>query len=306
MKDYFDGLYEPVEVLADGDEFCLELGDASNGSITPETSAADLLRLDLSVFDKLVGPFEVKGAEVGDALEVEVLGVEHRGWGWTAVLPGFGLFAGDANVPADMQGPAIKVWRVFGDVARARFGGLDVEVPVSPFLGVLGTAPPTRRLSVIPPRSNGGNMDFRCLRAGARALFPCYVRGGGLFVGLDGHLAQGMGEVCGTAIEAPVRATLRVRVRRGLRLDAPVFLVGPVSRGVDHYVFSGVDTEPVGAIKRSVLSAINALSAHMEPVEAYMLLSVVGDVCFSEVVDMPNYFAVTMVPKDVLGVELLP
>ena len=29
----------------------------------------------------------------GDALEVEVLSLKHKGWGWNAVIPGFGLLA---------------------------------------------------------------------------------------------------------------------------------------------------------------------------------------------------------------------
>jgi len=306
LKDFFDSGYTPVESLSDGDELTLDLPDASNGTITPQTKSEDLLKLDLSVFDKLVGPFEVRGAEAGDALEVEVVAVEHRGWGWTSVLPGFGLFAGDANAPADMQGPALKIWRVRDGAAEARFGELDVSVPISPFLGVLGTAPPTRRLTVIPPRENGGNMDYRCLTSGSRVFLPCYVRGGMLFVGLDGHLAQGQGEICGTAIEAPVRATLRVRLRRGLHLSSPAFIVEPQTKSAKHYVFSGIDVDPLKAIKKSVLAAVDPLSRYMSPVEAYMLLSVVADVGFSELVDMPNYLATTAVPKDPLKVELLP
>ena len=35
----------------------------------------------------------VKGAEPGDVLEVEIVSLRPRDWGWTAIIPGFGLLA---------------------------------------------------------------------------------------------------------------------------------------------------------------------------------------------------------------------
>src|SRR3978361_868429 len=37
------------------------------------------------------GPVFLKGAQPGDALEVEILEFAARDWGWTAIIPGFGL-----------------------------------------------------------------------------------------------------------------------------------------------------------------------------------------------------------------------
>jgi Predicted acetamidase/formamidase len=37
------------------------------------------------------GPVYVKGAEPGDTLAVELLEFHPQGWGWTAIIPGFGL-----------------------------------------------------------------------------------------------------------------------------------------------------------------------------------------------------------------------
>jgi acetamidase/formamidase len=52
---------------------------------------------------------------------------------------------------------------------------------------------------------------------------------GALFSMVDGHAAQGDGEVCGTAIETPMRATVRLTVRKDLQVPEPQFLT---SRGV--------------------------------------------------------------------------
>ena len=43
----------------------------------------------------LAGPIAVEGAAPGDTLVVEILDIQTRGWGWTAVLPGLGLLADD-------------------------------------------------------------------------------------------------------------------------------------------------------------------------------------------------------------------
>ena len=40
---------------------------------------------------RLTGPIRIDGAEPGDVLEINVLQVEHRGWGWSSVLPGLGF-----------------------------------------------------------------------------------------------------------------------------------------------------------------------------------------------------------------------
>ena len=76
----------------------------------------------------------------------------------------------------------------------------------------MGVAPNTEEmLSTIPPRANGGNMDDPSLVVGTTVYFPVFVNGALFSIG-DGHAVQGYGEVCGTAIEAPMTFTYRLRV----------------------------------------------------------------------------------------------
>ena len=75
--------------------------------------------------------------------------------------------------------------------------------------------------STIPPRRWGGNIDCKELVAGATLYLPIPVDGA-LFSAGDGHAAQGDGEVCGTAIEAPVTAQVTLDVRDDLALDWPI------------------------------------------------------------------------------------
>ena len=75
--------------------------------------------------------------------------------------------------------------------------------------------------STIPPRRSGGNIDCKELVAGTTLFLPVPVDGA-LFSAGDGHAAQGDGEVSGTAIEAPVEATLTLDLRDDLELEWPI------------------------------------------------------------------------------------
>ena len=65
--------------------------DASGGQVKPGASVEDFLAIDRNRIHALTGPIRMDGAEPGDVLEIQVLQVEHRGWGWTSVIPGLGF-----------------------------------------------------------------------------------------------------------------------------------------------------------------------------------------------------------------------
>lgn len=76
----------------------------------------------------------------------------------------------------------------------------------------MGVAPATSELlSTIPPRANGGNMDDPNMTKGTTIYFPVFVEGGLFSIG-DGHALQGHGEVCGTAIEVPLRVIYEIEL----------------------------------------------------------------------------------------------
>jgi acetamidase/formamidase len=54
----------------------------------------------------------------------------------------------------------------------------DIQIPYEPFCGVTGVGPrESGRLTTIPPRENGGNIDIRHLTPGTRVVFPVLVPG---------------------------------------------------------------------------------------------------------------------------------
>ncbi|MEA2578983.1 MAG: hypothetical protein QOD78_2571, partial [Chloroflexota bacterium] len=151
---------------------------------------------------------------------------------------------------------------------------------------------------------HGGNMDTRHLTAGATLFLPVFHEGARLSVG-DGHAAQGDGEVCGTAIETPMEATLRLTVRKDLHVTAPEFLTAPgaaAERPVGRrYATDGVGPDLMTAARDAVRRMIDWLGREhgLAPIDAYLLCSVAVDLRISEIVDMPNVVVTAHCPLSI-------
>jgi acetamidase/formamidase len=115
----------------------------------------------------------------------------------------------------------------------------------------------------------------------------------------DGHAAQGDGEVCGTAIETPMRAVVRLTVRDDIHVTAPEFLTADVSTPVGRrYATDGVGPDLNGAARDAVRRMIDWLGREhgISAVDAYLLTSVAIDLRISEIVDMPNVIVTAHCP----------
>jgi len=297
----WDRAIEPVRVARSGDRLLFECKDAAGGHFDASSTADDIGSLNPDAANPVTGPVFVEGAEPGDALKIRIDTLHPSGFGWTAILPGFGLLA-------DQFGePALKLWdydvsgnrpAVFSDIAK---------VPLRPFIGTVGLAPAASgRHSVIPPRRVGGNMDIRDISAGTTLYLPVEVEGALLSIG-DTHAAQGDGEVCGTAIESAMDVEVTVEVVKGAALKTPYFETGgPVSRHIDAKGFlatTGIGPDLMAAARDSVSAMIDLLTktTGMSANDAYMLCSVCGDLRISEIVDAPNWVVSFYFPKLVLG-----
>ena len=152
-------------------------------------------------------------------------------------------------------------------------------------------------LSTIPPRANGGNMDDPSLVEGTTVYFPVFVEGALFSIG-DGHAVQGYGEVCGSAIEAPMTFTYRLRVIK----DKPA-IEEPQYETEDHYAVTGFGETIDIATKKAVNYMVDYLSNNYDISEedSYMLCSLVGDLKIAEVVDVPNMLVTMHFPKSILN-----
>lgn len=270
----FDNAREPVVTIDSGDVVVMKCREGADGQFKPGSGVEVVENLDWARIHSLIGPVYVNGAEPGDTLAVEILDFQHQGWGWTCIVPIFGLLREDFPINA------VHVWKVGSDDrAELRPG---VRVPVEPFMGVMGVASrePGPR-STLPPTHLGGNLDSRHLKKGSTLYLPVEVSGA-LFSTGDGHLAQGDGEVCGLAVEGPLTVTLRFTVEKRSISHAQYVTSGPTTSKVDgfgHYVTGSSGKDMLTCCEGAVRSMIDLLEEKhgLERLEAYFLCSAAGD-----------------------------
>ncbi len=290
----WDPAISPIETVDSGALVEFDLLDAAGGQLSADSTVEDLGRLDFDRVDQVNGPIAVVGAEPGDTLQIDLLEFEPADWGWTASIPGFGLLADQ------FPDPYLRITKVPRVGERAEFLP-GVRVPIAPFCGEVGVAPVDGPRSTIPPDLHGGNMDTRHLTAGSTLFLPVFHVGARLSMG-DGHAAQGDGEVCGTAIETPMRTLVRLTVRKDLHLSGPEFLTPDVQTLVGRrYATDGVGPDLNEAARDAVRRMIDWLGREhgIAAIDAYLLASVAIDLRISEIVDMPNVVVTAHCPLSI-------
>ncbi|WP_078596955.1 acetamidase/formamidase family protein [Evansella clarkii] len=293
----WDNSLEPALSVTPGKSVYFEVIDSSGGQLSPSSDVSDVKNLDFSKVNPVTGPVYIEGAKQGDTLEVEIEGFGPQSWGWTAIIPGFGLLS------EEFSEPFLKIWDLKKNTHAEFLPG--IEIPVNPFPGTIGTAlQEPGEHSVVPPRQNGGNMDIRHLTKGTKLYLPVWVEGALFSVG-DTHAAQGDGEVCGTAIEAPMDIQLKFKVHKGKQIKEPQFVTpGPLAQGngeKGYYVTTGFSPDLMEATKKSISYMIEHLISQygLSDQEAYALCSVAVDLKISEVVDVPNYLVSACLPLNI-------
>jgi acetamidase/formamidase len=294
----WDNSVEPALEIESGEVVQLHVRDASDEQIGPASNAADVLELDLSHVNPVSGPVFVKGARPGDTLAVELLEFVPPDWGWTAIIPGFGLLADE------FPEPWLRISQVDAEHARVRFSD-QITLPYLPFPGTLGVAPPEPGPHpILPPSRYGGNLDVKHLNPGVTLYLPVGVEGA-LFALGDTHAAQGDGEVCGTAVETAMDVVVRLTVRKDLSVEMPQYDV-PARLVAAHeqsgcHVCTGVGPDLLEAARDAVRATITYLQDHrgLDREEAYALASVAADLRIHEIVDAPNWVVGAFVPDSI-------
>jgi acetamidase/formamidase len=225
----------------------------------------------------MTGPIYVEGAEAGDLLEVRIEEIHPlSNWGVSGFLPGGG------TIPDAFPYGAIRLFQLDTVAGFARMGNLPYRIPIRPFFGTIGVAPPilTGRISTTAPGPFTGNLDNKDLVAGTTLYVPVLVQGALLSIG-DAHAAQGDGEVSGTAIEASMRGTVQVILHKGggrgwPRAETPT-----------HYMSMGLHPDLDEAMKLAVAEMVDFLAREkgMDRDDAYVLCSAACDFRVTQVVD---------------------
>jgi acetamidase/formamidase len=285
---YFDARTSPVLRIRSGDVVEIEslvaftVEGLEAAGLRREQIQSALLEIDREVKDRgnvphiLTGPIWVESAEPGDVLEVKVISVEPTvPYAVNFFGPGRGFLADEFTYEHYKLTPL--------DLSRkvARFSK-DIEIPIKPFFGVMGVAPPgfSGRISSGPPWIHAGNMDNKELIAGSTVYLPVHVKGA-LFSAGDGHAAQGDGEVCVTALETSLRGTFQLSVRKGQRL------LWPRAETPTHFVTMGFDESLEVATRIAINEMMDFLRKQkgLSREEAYILASDAVDLRITQLVD---------------------
>jgi acetamidase/formamidase len=281
--------------IAPGDTVYMECQDASGAQVRPGMIVPEYLQIDRDRIHALSGPIFVDGAEPGDVLQIDVLKVAHKGWGWTSVISGLGFLKDRFSTPYLFH------WQLEGAVSRSLSPAV---VPLRPFCGVMGVAPAEDgEFRTRPPGIFGGNMDVRDLCTGATLYLPV-LNTGAIFSAGDPHAAQGDGEVCINGIECPADVTLRFRVHKKQPLSAPIVDSPAVREQNAEAAWIVVEsaTDAIAAARAATSRMVDFLVARwgFTDVHAYLLCSVAMHLRLSQVVNEPMFTVSAAMPKHVL------
>ncbi len=299
---YFDARLAPVLRVESGDVVDVDSLITSGPDNLEDLGAApseiqDSLRaIYAEVTDRgpgghiVTGPIWVQGAQPGDALEIRILDVDVAiPYGYHACSPAW------TYVPENCEEPRSRLIRF--DMERMVAPVHGVEVPLRPFFGILGVAPPPElgRVSTNPPANFGGNIDNQELVGGTTLFLPVFVEGALLTVG-DGHAAQGDGELGGTALESSLRGRLQLIVRKDLDLR------WPRAETPTHFIAMGSDPDLATATRIAVQEAIDFLveTRSLTPGEANRLASMAAYLRMTQIVD-DSLGVHVMLPKSIFG-----
>lgn len=283
---------EPIARVRTGETVAIYTEDAFGGSITSEDDVpSEVLG---AYLNPQTGPIFVEGAEPGDTLAVKIEDIEFtRDWAASCLVPYFGGLT-STNFTATLQDPLPeKVWkyRIDGDVVRRG----DVEIPVKPFVGTIGTSPHIEAISALSPGDHGGNMDVPDTCPGNTVHLPVRVPGGLFFTG-DCHVAQGQGELCGVALEVSAKVTVTFDVIKGREIHWPRI-------ESDEYIMVVGSARPMeDAARIAYTELVKWLAADhgYDTLDAYQLLTQVGELYVGNMVDT-TYSLVARCPRRYLS-----
>ncbi len=280
----FDAAFPPVATADPGDLVVLECVSGGPEQMPAPGGAFSIPERLLAIHEGnvprlgphiITGPVAVRGAEPGDCLRVTVEKIElGADWGFCGFRPLIGTLPEDfpyrrvLHIPVDREARTCAVPV-----------GPGVSLPLSPFFGVMGVAPPEEwgQISTKEPRAHGGNLDNKEIGEGATLFLPVF-NPGALFSAGDGHGVQGDGEVCVNALEMCLTGHFRLDLEKGGGAKDPV-LRFPRAETATHFVSMGLHEDLDLAMKQALreMIAFIVARANLSAADAYQLCSLAVD-----------------------------
>ncbi len=251
----------------------------------------------------IIGPIYVNGAEPGDVLEVRYKRIRPLDWGGVFNNPGS---LGTGLLAKDYPEGQVKYMKLDLTKMTAEFNP-KIHVPLKPFQGTLGLAPPDGFYpplspgvtSSVPPGPHGGNVDLSEMAEGTTMFIPVWKPGALIFTG-DSHAVQGDGEICLTALETGMKE-LRIQVV----LHKQKNFAWPIAETPTHWITLSMDKDLNVAMAQTARNAIDFLSARadLNKLDAYALCSIAVSFRVTQVVDITRGVH-AMIPKSLFAPDL--
>lgn len=235
-------------------------------------SMADVERgIDWDRINPATGPVYVERAAPGDTLVARVESIETASQGIMCTGGGFGVLAD--RIPR-------LHWRFLRIDEGVASWDDDVAIRTEPMIGVIGVAPEGEPVPCGTPGHHGGNMDTKLITEGATVYLPVVAPGALLAVG-DLHAAMGDGEVAVTGVEVAGRVVLHVDIRRDLTLRDPLVETSELVATIA----SAESLDEAADMATHAMAELLSTGLGMALHDAVMLMSAVGDLQVSQVVD---------------------
>jgi len=251
----------------------------------------------------IIGPIYVNNAEPGDVLEVRYKRIRPFDWGAVFNNPGS---LGTGLLAQDFPEGQVKYLKLDLPNMTAEFNR-DIHVPLKPFQGTLGLAPPDGFYppltpgvtSSVPPGPHAGNTDLNEMAEGSTMFIPVWKPGALIYTG-DSHAVQGDGEINLSALETRMQE-LRIEVV----LHKQKNFAWPVAETPTHWITLGLDKDLNVAMTLAARNAINFLAtrADLTKLDAYALCSIAVSFRVTQVVDIVRGVH-AMIPKNLFAAGL--
>lgn len=278
----FSSKNPPAVQVDPGTTIEFETLDALNEQI--QSDEDDAGQIDLEHVNAATGPVYINGAKPGDTLVAEIQEIQVAEMGSAEIIPGFGFL--QDTIP----GPYTKVFHLEKDETYKL--GESICIRLKPMIGTIGVAP-LEPITTLSSGIHGGNLDTTDICTGSKVYLPVLVDGALFGVG-DVHAAMGDGEVCGTGIECGAEVTIRLDLLPKHSIPRP--RIETTREWMCVASAEGLEK----AIKLALGDMVSMLQTehHLSAEEAYVLVSLVGDVRIGQVVD-PMVTVRVAVPKEV-------
>lgn len=265
----FSPQHAPVAQCTSGDVVVFETFDCYSNKITREDQVVRPSGWDNT--NPATGPLYVTDAKPGDILKVEILQIQLDSQGTMRAGPGSGALG---HVLEERKTKIIPIRD-----GKALFND-KLALEVNPMIGVIGTAPQGEAISTGTPGPHGGNMDCKRITKGSVLYLPVHVPGALLAMG-DVHALMGDGEVVICGLEIAAEITVKVQILKGSKLPLPLAISG----GQAITIASARTLDEAAVQATEMMHDFIRKALYMDPQEAGMLLSIVGNLRICQIVD---------------------